>query len=309
MIWSGPEEAAPAPPPAPDTPPARETTLSDVGAGIEPLVYSQPQPDYVGSADFVGAADSAAAEASQPVMASRNIAIPSPAVPSAVLAYLMLAMRAAALLAAVFAAAIFLLTVLYRWVDPPASTLMLMQRLAGTEIEQRWVPLGRISPHLVQAVILSEDASFCRHRGVDWLAVEEAIENSRGGSTITMQVVKNLFLWSSRSYLRKAIEIPLAYLVELFWPKRRILEIYLNIAEWGEGVFGAEAAARHHFGKAASQLAAQEAALLAVALPNPLERQPGEPGPLMRRLAGNLLTRMKAVRTTMSCVRAARASW
>ena len=207
-----------------------------------------------------------------------------------------------------YAALVLLLTVLYRWVDPPASALMIAQRLSGTEIQQRWVPIRRISPHLVQAVILSEDGGFCRHRGVDWSAVEEAIESTRegvlrGGSTITMQVVKNLFLWSWRSYVRKAIEIPLAYLVELFWPKARVLEIYLNIVEWGDGIFGAEAAARHHFGKSAANLTAQEAALLAVALPNPLERHPGQPGYLVRRLASNLLGRMKTVRTTMGCVR------
>jgi monofunctional biosynthetic peptidoglycan transglycosylase len=205
-------------------------------------------------------------------------------------------------------AAVFLIIVLYRWVDPPTSTLMLGQRFAGTEIDQRWRPLGRVSPHLVQAVILSEDGGFCRHHGVDWSALEEAIESSRGGSTITMQVVKNLFLWPARSYVRKALEIALAYVVELFWPKERILEIYLNIAEWGPGVFGAEAAARHHFGKAASQLSAQEAALLAVSLPAPLERQAGYPGWQTRRLANNLLIRMRSVRSPVRCVRTGRAS-
>jgi monofunctional biosynthetic peptidoglycan transglycosylase len=181
------------------------------------------------------------------------------------------------------------------------------QRLGGTTIQQRWVPLERISPNLVQAVVLSEDGAFCRHRGIDWSALQEAIDsardgNVRGGSTITMQVVKNLFLWSSRSYIRKAIEIPLAYLVELVWPKRRILEIYLNIAEWGDGVFGAEAASRHHFNKRALQLSPQEAALLAVSLPNPIEREAGYPGPLTRRLAANLLVRMRAVRSATTCV-------
>jgi monofunctional biosynthetic peptidoglycan transglycosylase len=159
------------------------------------------------------------------------------------LAYLGLALRGAALVAAGLVATVLVLVVLYRWVNPPISTLMLGQSLAGTPIERTWVPLERISPNLIRAVILSEDGAFCRHRGVDWSAIEEAIETDRGGSTITMQVVKNLFLWPSRSYVRKAIEIGLAYLVEAVWPKRRILEIYLNIAEWGDGVFGAEAAA------------------------------------------------------------------
>lgn len=203
---------------------------------------------------------------------------------------------------------VFLLIILYRWIDPPTSTLMLGQRLTGTEIDQRWRPLGRISPHLVQAVILSEDGGFCRHRGVDWSALGEAIESSRGGSTITMQVVKNLFLWPHRSYVRKALEIMLAYVVEVFWPKDRILEIYLNIAEWGPGIFGAEAAARNHFSKAASQLTAQEAALLAVSLPSPIERQAGYPGWQTRRLANNLLIRMRSVRSPVRCVRTRRAA-
>jgi monofunctional biosynthetic peptidoglycan transglycosylase len=200
------------------------------------------------------------------------------------------------------------LVVLYRWVDPPTSTLMLGQRLLGTPIERKWVPLDRMSPHLVRAVMLSEDGAFCRHRGVDWTALEEAIEDDRGGSTITMQVVKNLFLWPSRSYVRKAIEIGLAYVVEVFWPKRRIIEIYLNIAEWGDGVFGAEAAARRHFRKPAARLTAREAALLAVALPNPAERTPANPGPGTSRLAQRLLVRMTASRASFACVGPSRRS-
>jgi monofunctional biosynthetic peptidoglycan transglycosylase len=169
------------------------------------------------------------------------------------------------------------------------------------------VPIERISSHLIKAVILSEDGGFCRHRGVDLAALGEAIENDRGGSTITMQVVKNLFLWPSRSYVRKAIEICLAYLVDLIWPKRRILEVYLNIAEWGDGVFGAEAAARQHFRKSATRLTPGEAALLAVALPNPMERTPGSPGPGMSRLAQRLLVRMTTSRASLACVRTPRA--
>jgi monofunctional biosynthetic peptidoglycan transglycosylase len=119
-----------------------------------------------------------------------------------------------------------------------------------------------------------------------------------------MQVVKNLFLWPSKSYLRKAIEIPLAYLIEVVWPKQRILEIYLNIAEWGPGVFGAEAAARYHFRKPAALLGPREAALLAVSLPNPFERDAGAPGPGTQRLADNLLLRMRAARATAGCARA-----
>jgi monofunctional biosynthetic peptidoglycan transglycosylase len=219
------------------------------------------------------------------------------------------AVRAAVYAIVGYSLLVIVLMAAYRWVDPPFSNLMLTQRLMGWQVEQKWVPLTRISPNLVQAVILSEDGGFCRHQGVDWVAIEEAIEESRGGSTITMQVVKNLFLWSSRSYIRKAIEIPLALLMEMLWSKQRILEVYLNIAEWGDGVFGAEAAAQHHFRKRAAQLSAQEAALLAVSLPNPIERQAGDPGAQTRRLANNLMLRMKAVRTSMTCVRSARFAW
>ena len=219
-----------------------------------------------------------------------------------VASYLRLALRGVAILAAGLVVTVLTLVVLYRWVNPPLSTLMLGQSLAGIEIERRWVPLERISPHLIKAVVLSEDGGFCRHSGVDWAAIEEAIEGDRGGSTITMQVVKNLFLWPSRSYVRKVIEMGLAYLVEALWSKRRILEIYLNIAEWGDGVFGAEAAARAHFNKPASRLTAEEAALLAVALPNPLERVPGAPSFTADRLASRLLLRMRTSRADFSCV-------
>ncbi len=222
---------------------------------------------------------------------------------------LRLAVRAVLMAVAALAGLVLACAVLYRWIDPPTSTLMLGQRLSGTAIDQRWVRLERISPSLIVAVTLSEDAQFCRHRGVDWGELKEVIETAgdgptvRGGSTITMQVVKNLFLWPSRSYLRKAIEIPLAYLVEILWSKRRILEIYLNVAEWGPGIFGAEAAARYHFRKPASQLNAREAALLAVSLPNPFERRAGKPGPGTQRLADNLLLRMRAASAAASCVR------
>ena len=242
----------------------------------------------------------------RPVPAWLPPSLPSRERVGQLLPYLRLAVRGIAAVALGFVVMVLALIVAYRWVDPPLSALMLGQRLAGTPIERQWVPLDRISPHLVKAVILSEDGGFCGHRGVDWRALEDAFESARGGSTISMQVVKNLFLWPSRSYVRKAIEIGLAYLVELIWPKRRILEIYLNIAEWGDGVFGVEAAARHHFFKSASRLTPEEAALLAVSLPNPIERTPANPSAGMRRLAAKLLVRMQISRTSLSCVRAQR---
>jgi monofunctional biosynthetic peptidoglycan transglycosylase len=271
------------------------------------LLLARPQSDQPLPIETIAAVAPDAPWHPRMVVTSPAATIPSSAArpPVDVLAYLGLAGRIAGAGVLALAATVLLLVVAYRWFDPPTSTLMLGQRLSGTAIEQTWVPLERISPNLVHAVILSEDGGFCRHRGVDWTALGQAIENDRGGSTITMQVVKNLFLWPSRSYVRKALEIMLAYLVEVVWPKQRVLEIYLNIAEWGPGVFGAEAAARHHFGKAASRLTAQEASLLAVSLPSPLEREAGYPGYQQRRLASNLLTRMRAVRTR-PCVRTRR---
>lgn len=218
------------------------------------------------------------------------------------------AARIAATLLLAYATLVLVLVVAYRWVDPPFSNLMLSQRVSGIAVTQRWVPLERIAPTLQQAVILSEDGQFCRHRGVDWGELKDAIEHSlegsvRGGSTISMQLVKNLFLWSSKSYVRKVIEIPLALLVEMVWPKSRVLEIYLNIAEWGPGIFGAEAAARYHFGKPAANLSLREASLLAVSLPNPFDRQAGRPGAGTQRLADNLQARLRRAGNVASCGR------
>jgi monofunctional biosynthetic peptidoglycan transglycosylase len=199
------------------------------------------------------------------------------------------------------------LIVAYRFVDPPFSALMVLQKIEGGTVDKTWVPLERISPHLVRAVIMSEDAGFCRHYGVDFKELEAAFEQSqdgviRGGSTISMQTAKNLFLWPSRSYIRKAMEIPLTLGMEAVWPKRRMLEIYLNIVEWGPGVFGAEAAARHHFSKSASRLTEQEAALLAVTLPAPLVREPGNPSALLSRMSQTIVGRMRAATRHTSCV-------
>lgn len=202
------------------------------------------------------------------------------------------------------------LIVLYRFVDPPATPLMLFQALQGTPITRTWVPLERISPHLVSAVVMSEDARFCRHSGVDFRELDAALgkaerngdEFVRGASTITMQVAKNVFLWPDKSYLRKAIEVALAFGLETVWTKDRILEVYLNIAEWGPGVFGAEAAARHHFATPAARLTARQAALLAVSLPNPIARTAGKPGSGTARLAFTIERRMIASGGALTCV-------
>ncbi len=176
----------------------------------------------------------------------------------------------------------------------PLSTLMMKDLVTLSGFEREWTPLDRIGPRLVNSVLMSEDGQFCSHHGIDlgeFRAVFEdflAGEATRGGSTISMQTAKNLYLWHGRSYVRKALELPYAIYLDLVMPKRRIMEIYLNIAEWGPGIYGAEAAARHHFGKSTRELTARQAALLAVTLPNPLARTPGKPSNALNRLAATI---------------------
>ncbi|MBA4174644.1 MAG: monofunctional biosynthetic peptidoglycan transglycosylase [Hyphomicrobium sp.] len=199
------------------------------------------------------------------------------------------------------------LIVLYRTVDPPFSNLMLFNRISGDVVVQKWLPIEQVPAQLIRAIVVSEDGRFCSHRGIDFKEIEDAIERAkdgtpRGASTISMQVTKNLFLWPAKSYLRKAIELPLTLVIEALWTKRRIFEVYVNIAEWGPGVFGAEAAAGYHFGKSASRVSEREAALLAVALPNPVTRDAGDPGPGTERLANTIQARMRALSRAASCV-------
>ena len=186
----------------------------------------------------------------------------------------------------------YALTPLYAVVNP-YSTLMLWRTLSGQRVVQTWVPLSKIDPDLALSVIVAEDGRFCSHFGIDITEIRDAIEDAdglddvRGGSTITQQAVKNLFLWQGRSYVRKALELPLALWFDLVLTKRRILEIYLNIAELGpDGEFGAEAAAKRSFGHSAANLGRYQAALLAASLPNPVTRDTKRPGPGLRRLAG-----------------------
>jgi monofunctional biosynthetic peptidoglycan transglycosylase len=202
------------------------------------------------------------------------------------------------------------LSLLYA-VVAPVSTLMLGRWLTLRGVERVPAPLSGISPNLPLAVLASEDARFCQHGGVDWEALRSVIEEadedgpSRGASTVAMQTAKNLFLWPGRSVVRKALELPLALWIDLVWGKRRVMEVYLNIAEWGEGVFGAEAASRRAFGKSAADLTRREAALLAAALPNPILRDAARPGPGHRRLAARLMERMEAAGPSLiACVKA-----
>jgi monofunctional biosynthetic peptidoglycan transglycosylase len=199
----------------------------------------------------------------------------------------------------------------FRFVDP-VSTPMLWRWATGGRVERVVVPLGRIAAALPLAVIVAEDDSFCRNHGIDLGAMREALQSSdeniggaRGASTITQQTAKNLFLWPGHSYVRKALEIPLALWINLVLPKARILEIYLNIAEWGpNGEFGAEAGAHWAFGKSARDLNGQEAAELAAILPNPIRRSARAPGVIVRRLAALYERRAAANSALNACVRA-----
>lgn len=209
--------------------------------------------------------------------------------------------------------AVLVLGIAYRFV-PPVSTLMLGRWATLRPVERITVPLDGIAPSLPMAVVASEDARFCAHRGVDWGALREVIDDaeddapSRGASTIPMQTAKNIFLWPGRSYVRKALELPIALYIDLLWGKRRVMEAYLNVAEWGDGVFGAEAAARHHFGKSARNLTRGEAALLATALPNPRVRNPSRPTARHRALANRLLARMEAGAGLRGCLQPTRSA-
>jgi monofunctional biosynthetic peptidoglycan transglycosylase len=203
----------------------------------------------------------------------------------------------------------FALTLLYLFVPAP-STLMLEDLLTGQNMQRQWVPLERISPKLIAAVVSSEDDAFCSHHGFDmkqlqksWELAEETGEPARATSTISQQTAKNLFLWQGRSWLRKILEVPLTAWLELILPKSRILEIYLNIAQWGPGVYGAEAAAQHHFAGHAALLTLDQAALLATSLPNPIQRKAGRAGPGQIALAEALINRLQQSPPDLSCLR------
>jgi monofunctional biosynthetic peptidoglycan transglycosylase len=192
----------------------------------------------------------------------------------------------------------------------PVSTLMAWRSLRGAPVQREWIDLAAMSPSLPRAVVAAEDAHFCKHHGIDWGALREAINDAqedgtpfRGASTITQQVAKNLFLWQGRDFVRKALEFPLALWIDLVLPKARILEIYLNVAELGpQGQFGVEAASAYAFGKPAASLSPREAALLASILPNPVKRSARSPGPGVRRLAGTYVARAQAA-SLLTCWR------
>lgn len=203
----------------------------------------------------------------------------------------------------------FLLTLIYKIeATRPISTLMLGGYASLNKVERKWVSIDDVAPVLINSVMMSEDGQFCAHNGVDWAALNQVIddalegEKTRGASTLTMQTAKNLFLWNSRSYIRKGIEVPLALYLDAVLAKRRIMEIYLNIAEWGKGIYGIEAASKHYFGRSAKKLSRNQAALLAVTLPNPKVRNPNKPTKSLRRVANVVQKRAQKAGAYVKCI-------
>jgi monofunctional glycosyltransferase len=198
----------------------------------------------------------------------------------------------------------------YRFVPPPVTYLMVQRAIEGRGFDRRWVPIEKISPHLVRTVIAAEDARFCEHQGFDMAAIEKAWaanqrgKKLRGGSTISQQTAKNVFLWPGRDWVRKGLEAWFTVLIEVGWGKERIMEVYLNSIEWGPGVYGAEAAAQRNFKVPASKLTAAQAARLAAIVPKPLSWKAAKPGPYMKRRAGSITRNARAVRREglTSCV-------
>ena len=191
---------------------------------------------------------------------------------------------------------------LYRVVPPPITWLMVQRAFEGRGFDRRWVSLSQVSPQLVRAVIASEDSGFCQHHGFDFAAIERALhhnavsERIRGGSTISQQTAKNVFLWPHRDWARKGLETWFTVLIETLWGKQRIMEVYLNSIEWGPGVYGAEAAAQDAFGVSAAHLSPSQAARLAAIIPKPLTWRAAVPGPYVRRRSGTIVARAGVVR-------------
>jgi monofunctional biosynthetic peptidoglycan transglycosylase len=218
-------------------------------------------------------------------------------------------LRAVIFAVLVLLAAPYVITPFYAF-GQPVSTVMLWRDLTGARVQRNYVPLDRVSPALALSVIIAEDGRFCTHNGVDFAQIRDALadaddlDDMRGGSTITQQVAKNLFLWPGRSFVRKALEFPLALWIDLVLSKRRILELYLNIAEWGpNGEFGIEAGSRRAFGKPAHDLSRYQAALMAAVLPNPHDRDARRPGPGLRRLAGLYESRSARSPEAAACIK------
>lgn len=203
-----------------------------------------------------------------------------------------------------------LLLTLYRFeFVNPVSTLMIREAILDDGARREWIDIDDMAPVLYQSVLSSEDGKFCSHSGVDWAALNQVIEDAidgertRGASTITMQLVKNLFLWPERSFVRKGLEIPYAMMAEFILPKKRIMEIYLNIAEWDKGIFGVELAAQTYFNRSAAKLGPRYSSLLAVTLPNPKKRNAAKPTRAMDRVARIVERRAKASGAYVHCLK------
>jgi len=188
-----------------------------------------------------------------------------------------------------------LIVLVYRFLPPPITILMVERSIQGHGIDHRWTPISHIAPAMTRAVVASEDAGFCRHHGFDIRAIEKAVQHNearparvRGGSTISQQTAKNVFLWPERSWARKGAEAWFTVLIEALWGKRRIMEVYLNTVEMGPGLYGVEAASRRYFGISAARLTPPQAARLAAILPSPLKWKAQSPGPYVRRRTGRI---------------------
>jgi monofunctional glycosyltransferase len=190
------------------------------------------------------------------------------------------------------------LILIFAVVPPPINFYQVQESIRLGGIEKDWVSMDEIAPVMARSVVAAEDANFCLHWGFDMGAIRAALDegSGRGASTISQQTVKNVFLWQGRNWVRKAAEAVLTPVVELIWTKRRVLTVYLNVAEFGEGIFGVQAAAQHYFGVDAADLTAVQAARLASVLPDPKDRDAGKPGPLVRRRAGQVLDGAETIR-------------
>ncbi len=218
--------------------------------------------------------------------------------------------RKAALILAVLVLGLpLLLTLTYSLVPPPGTPLMILRLFEGEGLTKRWRSLEEISPNLRFAVIAGEDNHFCSHGGFDFASLREAWAErqsggrSRGASTLSQQLAKNLFLWPGGGFLRKGVEAYFTLYLETLLSKQRILELYLNVAEWGPGVYGAQAGAQAHFGKAAADLSSREGALMAAVLPNPRRWEAGRPSDYISRRAGTLQTRVQQLGPLLDCAR------
>jgi monofunctional biosynthetic peptidoglycan transglycosylase len=284
----------PGPPPAA---PILDQPSPTVAAGeVDQQAIAEPQPEPLPTADIA---------TSQPLPAAESLsgAEPSPAagLPPRRLSRLRRVGRFILKAAVILFVASLALAGLYRFLPPPITPLMVMRLISGEGLHKSWKSYADISPNLARAVIASEDARFCLHNGFDWTAMDKAWQRNQhnkrvlGGSTISNQTAKNVFLWPDRTYIRKGIEFYFTVVIEAFWSKKRILEMYLNVVEWGPGTYGAEAAARLHFKKSAHDLTKRESALLAAILPNPRHWSPSKPSAYIRGRASTIEARMAAV--------------